>query len=179
MSRTLGSAGKLTPKKSVRLAYWIHSCANEGPDRNRIDAAVMTEIRRMFYPPLRARSPLREGERNYSRVSWQYRRIGLDECERGRRRLVPSAAAHWFRDRCSASVSTSATFPPRSVRTLFLLERLQLRLSTFRNGIAVGVQEHRHRVVPPHHANQIHHPSLTESILGGVKRGVAHLLGIQ
>src|SRR5438093_5509408 len=137
MSRTLGSAAKLTPKKSVRLAYWIHSCANEGPARNRIDAAVMTEIRRMFYPPLRGRSPLREGDTNYSRFLGN---IGESACHS--RRLPGS-----------------------------LLERLQLRLSTFRNWIAVGVQEHRHRVVPPHHADQIHHPSLTESILGGVKRG--------
>src|SRR5207247_5792377 len=51
MSFTRGSLGKLTQKKSVRLAYWIHSCAKEGPDRNRINAAVMTEIRRMMYPP--------------------------------------------------------------------------------------------------------------------------------
>src|SRR5213596_1183869 len=55
---------------------------------------------------------------------------------------------------------------PAAACTLFLFERLQLGLSTFRDGIAVGVQEHRHHVVPSHHADQIHHPSFTDSILG-------------
>src|SRR5712691_4140368 len=51
MSCTFGSLGKLTPKRSARLAYWIHSWAKEGPDTHRINAATTTEIRRMMYPP--------------------------------------------------------------------------------------------------------------------------------
>ena len=45
ISCTLGSPGKLTAKKSVRLEYWIHSWAKEGPpDITRINAAVVEAL---------------------------------------------------------------------------------------------------------------------------------------
>src|SRR5947207_556932 len=103
------------------------------------------------------------------------------------RHLVRSSVEYWRS--CSFISCTPPSRSPiaqpindshsRSLRTLFLLERLQLRLSTFRDRIAVGVQEHRHHVVPSHHADQIYHSSFTDSILGGAERGVAHLFGIQ
>ena len=48
---TFGSLGKLTPNKSALLAYWIHSWAKDGPDTNRSNVIVRTEIRRMMCPP--------------------------------------------------------------------------------------------------------------------------------
>src|SRR6266446_6628198 len=51
MSCTLGSPGNATEKKSVRLVYVVHSCEKEGHETSSINAAALSQIRRMIDPP--------------------------------------------------------------------------------------------------------------------------------
>src|SRR5436853_7694306 len=48
MSCTLGSPGNATEKKSVRLVYVVHSCEKEGHETSSINAAALSQIRRMI-----------------------------------------------------------------------------------------------------------------------------------
>src|SRR6267143_1172567 len=48
MSCTLGSPGNATAKRSVRFVYVVHSCEKEGHETSSINAAALSQIRRMI-----------------------------------------------------------------------------------------------------------------------------------
>src|SRR5262245_32881452 len=58
-------------------------------------------------------------------------------------------------------------------------KRLQLRLASLRQRIAIDVQQHRDRAVPAHHVDQLDDAALAEHVLRRRERRVTDLLGLQ
>src|SRR2546427_1220140 len=85
MSWVLGSPGNATAKKSVRLVYVVHSCEKEGHETSSINAAALSQIRRMTYPPKPAYVALILPEKEILRTKFPWSEI----VRRGRVIAIP------------------------------------------------------------------------------------------